>query len=151
MKALSILQPWAWAIAKGHKAVENRTWVPPAGVVGSRIALHASAKKVGKGDQGDFVELLEEFDIVYPNDIWPSMPYGAVVAVATVKGYVNTAGAKTLPRDVYRWFNGPYGWLLADVLDLPEPVPAKGSLGLWVMPSDVETKVLHQVGKAASR
>ena len=26
MKALSIMQPWAWLIVNGHKAIENRTW-----------------------------------------------------------------------------------------------------------------------------
>lgn len=26
MKALSIKQPWAWMIAKGHKTIETRTW-----------------------------------------------------------------------------------------------------------------------------
>lgn len=26
MKALSILQPWAWLIVEGYKDVENRTW-----------------------------------------------------------------------------------------------------------------------------
>jgi hypothetical protein len=26
MKALSIMQPWAWLIVNGHKAIENRNW-----------------------------------------------------------------------------------------------------------------------------
>ena len=26
MKAISIKQPWAWAIAEGHKTIETRTW-----------------------------------------------------------------------------------------------------------------------------
>ena len=26
MKALSILQPWAWLIVSGHKNIENRSW-----------------------------------------------------------------------------------------------------------------------------
>lgn len=26
MKALSILQPWAWLITAGHKDIENRRW-----------------------------------------------------------------------------------------------------------------------------
>lgn len=152
MRALSVLQPWAWAIAKGYKPVENREWVPPKGVVGTRIAIHASKKKVSAEDRADFEDLVDEFSIGYRSGLcypdWERLPYGAVVAVATVKGYVNAAGAKTLPRDAYRWFNGPYGWLLADVVELPEPVPAKGMLGLWPMPVDVETAVLHQVGRA---
>ena len=26
MKALTVCQPWAWAIVEGHKSVENRRW-----------------------------------------------------------------------------------------------------------------------------
>ncbi len=26
IKALSIKQPWAWAIVNGYKTIENRTW-----------------------------------------------------------------------------------------------------------------------------
>ncbi len=26
MKALSIMQPWAWLIVNGHKDIENRNW-----------------------------------------------------------------------------------------------------------------------------
>jgi hypothetical protein len=146
MRALSVLQPWAWAIAKGHKSVENRDWPPPKGTIGSRIAIHASKKPVGQEDREEFDEQMFEFQIFAPD--WPTMPYGAVVAVATLRGFVDAAGAKTLPRNAYRWFVGTYGWLFDDVVELPEPVPAKGSLGLWVMTSDVETAVLHQLGKA---
>lgn len=39
--ALTILQPWACAIVHGPKRVENRTWAPPAYLVGQRIWLHA--------------------------------------------------------------------------------------------------------------
>lgn len=149
MRALSVLQPWAWAIAKGHKPIENRDWPVPRAHVGARIAIHASKKPVGKEDREDFEDMLVHFDICPPE--WSTLPYGAVVAVATVKGYVDAAGAKTLPRDELRWFNGPFGWLLADVVELAAPVLARGSLGLWVMTSEVETAVLHQYANAAAR
>lgn len=42
MRALTVRQPFAWAIAHGHKPVENRTWAPPLGAVGERIAIHAA-------------------------------------------------------------------------------------------------------------
>jgi len=32
---------------------------------------------------------------------------------------------------------GRFGWLLADIKALPEPIPCKGSLGLWDVPADV--------------
>ena len=41
MLALTIHQPWASAIVLGPKRVENRTWRPPATLVGQRLAVHA--------------------------------------------------------------------------------------------------------------
>ena len=39
MKALSIRQPWAWLIIKGHKDIENRSW--PTAFRG-RVLVHAA-------------------------------------------------------------------------------------------------------------
>jgi hypothetical protein len=41
MRALTLHRPWAWAIAAGHKRVENRTWRPPSFILRQRIAIHA--------------------------------------------------------------------------------------------------------------
>lgn len=54
MKALSLIQPWAWAVARGHKHIENRVWTwlrngLPAlrrqVAENERIAIHASSTK----------------------------------------------------------------------------------------------------------
>ncbi|WP_206002040.1 ASCH domain-containing protein [Paraburkholderia aromaticivorans] len=41
MKALSIRQPWAWLIVKGHKDIENRTWSTR---FRGRVLIHAGAR-----------------------------------------------------------------------------------------------------------
>src|SRR3972149_11819690 len=41
MKALSIIQPWAWLIVHGHKPVENRRW--PTSFRG-QFLIHAGKK-----------------------------------------------------------------------------------------------------------
>lgn len=43
MKAITIWPEWAWAICYLGKPVENRTWSPPKGMIGQRIAIHAGA------------------------------------------------------------------------------------------------------------
>lgn len=57
---------------------------------------------------------------------------GAVLAVATLAGCHLDAGCcgPWGMREVYHW-------QLADVEALPEPVPCKGSLGLWAPSADV--------------
>ena len=47
MQLLSVRQPWAWAIARGRKRVENRNWAPsyrgPVAIYASmRVDLHAA-------------------------------------------------------------------------------------------------------------
>lgn len=51
IKALSVRQPWAWAIIHGGKDIENRSWqaVNHGLNVRGRVAIHASAT-MGKGD-----------------------------------------------------------------------------------------------------
>lgn len=43
MMALTVKQPWAWAIVHSTKRVENRTWPPPDKIIRQRIAIHAGA------------------------------------------------------------------------------------------------------------
>ena len=43
--ALSIRQPWAWAILYAGKDVENRSWVLPASHVGKPVLIHAGLRE----------------------------------------------------------------------------------------------------------
>lgn len=54
--------------------------------------------------------------------------------------YWSRATPKAVPQA------GPIGWVLADVIALPEPVPCRGAQGLWTLPDDVERRVMAQVG-----
>lgn len=120
MKALSILQPYAWLIVNGHKDVENRTW--PTGFRG-RVLIHAGLK-YPKREYAD--------DLVSHTRYYGSYPareemIGGIVGVATVVDCVKTSES--------RWFNGPYGFVLKDAKPLPF-VPCKGQLGFFDIPAE---------------
>ena len=137
LRALTVLQPWANAIAYGTKRVENRGWLPPANFIGARIAIHA-------GKRHDYNARLAE------GCSWPeaaAVRYGAVLAVATVTGSCNVVLG--CDGDCSPWaVRGQDHWHLADVRPLAEPVPCRGALGLWRLPGDVEKAVLAQMGPA---
>ncbi|MFK7602065.1 hypothetical protein ACI3L1_07610 [Deinococcus sp. SM5_A1] len=57
-----------------------------------------------------------------------SVPRGAIVALARVKGAVRRSG------DV--WFSGPYGWQLENVIPV-EPLPCQGHQRLWKVPPEI--------------
>lgn len=133
MRALTLWQPWAFAIAHLGKDVENRTWKPPGDIQGQRIAIHA-----GKRIDWDATWALHA-----EGHSIPLKPItGAVVAVATVSGFV-TENHGTRRRSP--WFAGAYGWCLDDVIVLPDPVVCRGAQRLWALPSEVEGQVLTQV------
>jgi len=131
MKALTIRQPWAGAIAHQTKRVENRSWKLPAKREGARILIHAGAQ-------------LDRDAQVYGPHLGV---YGAVVAVATVTGcHFSVAGTCCGP-----WgFERAYHWTLADVVALAEPVPAKGALNFWTPQPDVLAAVEAQIADTAT-
>jgi len=118
LPALSIQQPWAWAIMRGYKPVENRTWAPPRSLLGRYMWIHAPKKVDGAGIKG--LKLVGCPGVPKQQDYVTSAILGAV-RVAKVVDHLNSP-----------WFSGPKGWLLESPLGLPEPVKMPGQLRLWM-------------------
>jgi hypothetical protein len=131
MRALTIRQPWAGAIAHQMKRVENRTWKLPAKHHGARLLIHAGAQP-----DRDATVYGEHLDV-----------YSAIVAVATITGcHFSVGGTCCGP-----WgFERTYHWTLTDVTALPEPVPAKGALGFWTPQPETLAAVQAQLTGVAS-
>ncbi len=139
MKALTLTQPWATLIAIGAKRIETRSWSTK---YRGPLAIHAA-----KG----FPKWAKEFAHEPPVSVLFGMrheyPRGCVIAtcrlvdvLSTDKIHYRTGEASW--RSPYRFLSvqeqrfgdysaGRFAWILEDVQPLPEPIPAKGSLGLW--------------------
>lgn len=149
MRALTLIQPWAWCITHSDKRVENRTWAPPDSLLGQRFAIHA-----GKHPPDlEVIYGLRGEGVIVP----PGLVLGAVVGTARLLGVVHASGVLEVAPELEslraraflvgrraRWWIGPIGWVLDDVRALAEPVPCRGAQGLWTLPSDVETRVRAQ-------
>jgi hypothetical protein len=130
MKALSIKQPWLYAITQLDKRIENRTWLFPRQIIGQTIALHASARD-------DLTGYAAIFEIAGVRVDMATLTRSCIVATATVVGFLRKqengfslrAGICSLTDD--KWFFGPIGWIFDDVQLLKYPIPARGALGLW--------------------
>lgn len=132
MKGLTLHQPWAWAVTDLGKDVENRMWPPPAHAIRREIAIHAGLRI----DAGAVLHL-RECGYDPPTQGWAR---GVVVAVAILGGvrapYSGDGG----------WHEfGCWGWVLANVRVLREPVRCLGAQGLWTLPPDVEAAVRRQL------
>lgn len=136
MKAISLWQPWASAIALGIKTWETRSW--PAGGVRGRIAIHAALRWTP--DQSEFLwDVKSRFPEQW--EMFPlKLPLGAIVCTANLVdcrrtelvGPVDTA-------DVFwgNWSLGRFAWKLEDVRPLTEPVRWAGRQRFFHVPNAV--------------
>lgn len=157
MKALTLTAAWAWAVAHAGKDVENRKTRCPS-ILGKRIAIHAGAMPGTVAEfkrRGDDHRAIWQLAGKIAGTGLMGVDYGAVVAVATVIGWVE--GRTVISAPDYeaeavchdgaesRWFQGPIGWLLHDVRTLAEPIPMRGRQGLWNVHPEVEAEVMRQM------
>lgn len=160
MKAISLWQPWASAVALGLKRNETRSW--PAVADGKRFRgwLAICAAKTQKDpDDGEplaetFMDLLE-YD---PANLvafqaagmvsFDQLPFGKIVAVAWLENSVSTDGLQV--SDLERcWGNftaDRFAWQFTECWRLNEPLPVRGEQKLFdvTMPAylkDCATKI----------
>jgi hypothetical protein len=135
MYALTLWQPWCYAMAHLGKRVENRPWHPPSWLIGQRFALHA-----GSTLHADSFESLRH--LLPPGLDQRTLPLKAVCATVRLRSVVRDAAE--LPGDQRQWFVGPFGWVVDDLLVLPHPVPCRGFQKLWQLPGEVLAAVRAQ-------
>jgi hypothetical protein len=130
VRALTVKQPWADAIAHGEKRIENRTKPIPPKHLGTTILIHSGAAEDFNALPADMVRR------------WPRH-YRAIVAVATLASCHQAAK----PRCCTPWgFPDTWHWVLEDVRALPHPPrPVRGQLGLWTVDDDVLAAVQRQI------
>lgn len=148
MRALTLWQPWAWAVVAGHKPVENRLWPPPANMMGVPFAIHAGKRWDRKGEVA-----IGAAGVALPATDPLVDARGAVIGIATVERVVRSTATPgfdsshpgTLTDYERLWYFGPYGWLLRDVVRLSKPVPCRGFQLFWTLPVDVQAEVRRQL------
>ena len=117
VKALSVRQPWAWAIIQGGKDIENRRRPTH---IRETIAIHASLSPAR--DWGMPARVRNP----PPEEEWVR---GAIL------GFVDLVDC--VERHHSKWFEGPCGYVLTNPRPLRTPIPCKGALGFWRVPARV--------------
>jgi len=144
VKALTLTQPWATLVAIGAKRIETRSWATK---YRGPFAIHA-AKAFPRGAR-DLVwrmpfsaVLCRVFRVGTEEEIIAKLPRGAVLATCRLLDCVPTEhiDAKTCPfrglmtaqeRAFGDYYPRRFAWILDNVQQLPESIPAKGALSLW--------------------
>lgn len=140
MKAITVKQPWAWAITEGRKAAENRTWITHHRGL---LAIHAAVRWAGPDAHREVSDLAD----CHVSDVRiTSKHLGAVVAVVDLTDICTALLMLDGTCDCGPWAMGGHAhWRLANPRPLVQPVPCKGRLGLWDLPAEVETAVRMQI------
>lgn len=145
MRALSVRQPWAWAIARGHKPVVNR-----ASDTGYRgpVAIYAS---LGAGlDSAESRAFRKAAGAAF-DSADPMTAIGGIVAVVTLDGVCRDAVREGSCR-CGEWASpGAYHWRLADPRPLRWPVLAVRRPGLWELVPQVADGVARLLPDEAVR
>jgi hypothetical protein len=125
MKAITLWQPWASAIATGLKHFETRSWGT---TYRGQLAIHAARRKIDEAG----VELARRHGLA-------ELPLGAVVAVGELEdcipmsdGLIDAIGE--VERDLGDWRIGRWAWKLGKVRVFPDPIAMRGWQGMWNAP-----------------
>jgi hypothetical protein len=122
IRALTIKQPWAWAVVAGHKNIENRTWTTS---YRGWLIIHAG---------GAWDSSADRFMRRQHIDIPPNLPRGAFIGVVELTGVTYGHPSPWADRNAAHW-------ILEQPQTFPHPIRARGQQGLW-MPSHQQTAVL---------
>lgn len=129
MKALTVRQPWAWAIVYAGKDIENRNWNTR---YRGEIAIHA-AKGLMREEYTESVDLLRRhYKCRKEIPSYEAMIRGAIIGVAELVDCVTTSKSS--------WFEGAYGFVLKNVLPIT-PIICSGALGFWNVPNGILRKL----------
>jgi hypothetical protein len=146
MRAMTVRQPWAWAIIHGQKDVENRTR-NIAGSYRGPVAITSSKQPLRGDDPGR--SLIADLTGRYPLLEMPSS-LGAILGLVDIVD-VHTPDSCTRGWSAGKWPDMGWcsGWaienqhhlVLANPRPLSTPIPVRGRLGLWTLPDDVAAQV----------
>jgi len=113
-KAISIKQPWAWAILNCGKGVENRKWRTN---YRGRVIVHA-----GQSIDPIGVKFLQDRGIDVPKDL----PTGCLLGEVEIVDCVPVEAMAGNP-----WAFGPFCWILKNPVVFEQPMPWKGALSFF--------------------
>lgn len=144
MRALTIRQPYAWAVIHGGKDVENRkvAW----NFTGT-LAIHAGLQYAG-AEATTIVERLADQRVPQPGlPGGKDIAFGAIVGVVDVTGVHRSGECGTSEgRGCSPWAEPFSAHLqLANPRPLPVPVACHGKQGLWTPEPHIQAAIRRQL------
>lgn len=150
MKALTVYQPWASLIMAGWKPYEFRGRRTPAFVIGKRIVIHASTRRIKPAEVADIIRTLDrgEFcgglkldaitmleDVLMERRKLPLAAGLGTVVLGEPKRSCDLWPEEFVGfSDSDRIEHSNWAWPVSEVQRFEPIVPAKGLQGFWNWP-----------------
>lgn len=161
MNCITLTEPWATLVAIGAKHIETRSWPAPASAIGQPLAIHAAKGLTGDdldwviSENRAFAALLRARVQIWDRRLGAPLvrnafpaTRGRVIATCRLAACIRMESSVWLYRSLRlpdggwrslsadelafgHYAPGRWAWVLTDVVALPEPVPARGALGIW--------------------
>jgi len=153
MKALTVQQPWAWAIIHGQKDVENRT---QAWSYRGPLAIHAG-KRISNRGLRTVPSIVAAERGTSPTLVADQMRVRAATERGAIIGLVDVHHAEADCCESW-WAETSYDehggrirrdlthLVLEDPRPLATPIPCRGALGLWTPPAEVLAQLEEDTG-----
>lgn len=137
MRCISVWQPYATLLVKGIKRIETRPNPAPSTVLGERIGI-ASTKIITPAQRAAMID--PEFARHYAETGLPELDFlhhgyllGTVVVKSSTVITQDDIDDITEEELSYGWFeHGRYAWRTTDNVEFNEPIPVRGSQGIWI-------------------
>lgn len=154
MKALSIRQPWGWAILYAGKDVENRDWKDNSPALRDARRLVRTDEPflihVGMTFEDDAQDYLLGFDMqgLLPATVPPrsSYPRGGIIGSCRLRGVIHrgelTDDHAMIAAHYSRWRNDTSYALVLGAAVPCKFIPLKGLLGFFDVPDDLVREAL---------
>lgn len=141
MKAITVLQPWAWLLATGKKRCETRSWKTN---YRGEILIHAGKQNLTlcmKREtifEARYMKQTGVFDI--------DLATGAIIGKADLVNCVRIDEAihrlvreQHIEEDAFGNFSpGRYAWVMENPVLFDTPIPARGRQGLWNWEGEIQ-------------
>ena len=133
MRAVSIHQPWAWAILNAGKDVENRSWRTHHR---GPILIHASATRSTYDREAN--RFSQRFRIALPP--WEELHTRALIGIVDIVGCVRDSTSRWAEPDSWHW-------LLENPRTLSEPLACRGAQLLFHVPEAMYLLTREMLGE----
>ena len=146
LKALTVMQPWAWAIMKVGKNIENRT---PAWKYRGPLAIHAGGRWSERGGASPLIRGAWSDTSERPLNRGLFVCGAIIGTVELVDVHPDAGCCRPWGESAYvehvKHSGRDRRQIMHLVLEqprlLPEPIPCRGALGLWTPPAHVTAKL----------